>query len=176
MGAWVSYGLGSMNENLPTCVVLPDHRGLGPNGTKNWDAAFLPSSRQGTVIFPNREVPINDLYPAKQGTFITRDSHREGVELINQLGRAHAESRDDDPRLEARIRSYELAARMQLAAPEALDTSDEPEHVLKLYGLDHIPSAYDKEINAREVRIGTRHHDRTHGVSLSPLEIRIRSS
>ncbi len=150
MGAWVSYGLGSMNENLPTFVVLPDHRGLGPNGTKNWDAAFLPSSRQGTVIFPNREVPINDLYPAKQGTFITRDSHREGVELINQLGRAHAEARDDDPRLEARIRSYELAARMQLAAPEALDTSGEPEHVLKLYGLDHIPSAYDKEINARE--------------------------
>ncbi len=150
MGAWVSYGLGSMNENLPTFVVLPDHRGLGPNGTKNWDAAFLPSSRQGTVIFPNREVPINDLYPAKQGTFITRDSHREGVELINQLGRAHAESRYNDPRLEARIRSYELAARMQLAAPEALDTSDEPDHVLKLYGLDHIPSSYDKEINARE--------------------------
>ena len=153
MGAWVSYGLGSMNENLPTFVVLPDHRGLGPNGTKNWDAAFLPSSRQGTVIFPNREVPINDLYPAKQGSFITRDSHREGVELINQLGRAHAEPRHDDPRLEARIRSYELAARMQLAAPEALDTSHEPEHVLKLYGLDHIPTAYDKNINAREETI-----------------------
>ena len=150
MGAWVSYGMGSMNENLPTFVVLPDHRGLAPNGTKNWDAAFLPSSHQGTVIFPSREVPINDLYPAKQGDFISRESDTEGVELINKLGREHARLREADERLEARIRSYELAARMQLAAPEALDITGEPAHVLKLYGLDHIPSSYDKEINAQE--------------------------
>ncbi len=153
MGAWVSYGLRSMNENLPTFVVLPDHRGLASNGTKNWDAAFLPSSKQGTIIFPSQEVPIADLFPAKQGDFITHQSDAEGVALINELGRQHAESRPGDKRLEARIRSYELAASMQLAAPEALDTTGEPEHVLKMYGLDNIPSTFDKEINALEETI-----------------------
>ncbi|MEK6247683.1 MAG: DUF1501 domain-containing protein [Planctomycetales bacterium] len=149
-GAWVSYGLGSLNDNLPTFVVLPDHRGLASNGTKNWDAAFLPSSHQGTVIFPSNEIPIEDLFPAQQGDFITRDSDAEGIDLINEIGRQHAETRHGDQRLEARIRSYELAARMQLAAPEALDTSDEPEHILKMYGIDHIPSEFSKEINAQE--------------------------
>jgi len=150
MGAWISYGLGSMNENLPTFVVMPDHRGLASNGTKNWDAAFLPSHTQGTVVFPGREEPIADLFPAKQADFISKRSDADAVELINRLGRRHAEERASDGRLEARIRSYELAARMQLAAPEALDLSQEPAHIHRLYGLDHTPSEFDKEINARE--------------------------
>lgn len=150
MGSWVSYALGSMNENLPTFVVLPDHRGLASNGTKNWDTAFLPSHYQGTVVYPGREEPIADLFPASQGSYISQASDAEAIELIKTLGRRHAEERQGDGRLEARIRSYELAGRMQLAAPEALDLSQEPAHIHRLYGLDHIPSEFDTEINARE--------------------------
>jgi hypothetical protein len=139
-----------MNENLPTFVVLPDHRGLASNGTKNWDSAFLPSQHQGTVIYPGAENPIADLFPAKQGGFITRKSDADGIALLSRLNREHAANRDDDERLDARIRSYELAARMQLAAPEALDISREPAHVLKMYGLDHGKTSFDKEINAVE--------------------------
>ena len=148
MGCWVSYGLGSMNENLPTFVVLPDHRGLASNGSKNWDSAFLPAQHQGTVIYPGALNPISDLFPAKQGTFITRGSDAAGIAPANQLNRKHAAARPGDDQLDARIRSYELAARMQLAAPEALDLSKEPEHILKMYGLDHGKKAFDKEINA----------------------------
>lgn len=150
MGTWVSYGLGSMNENLPTFVVLPDHRGFASNGTKNWDSAFLPAQHQGTIIRPGSDNPIEDLFPAKQGNFVTADATREGTNLLDSLNRVHAEDRTGDSRLEARIRSYELAARMQLAAPEALDLSKEPAHVLKLYGLDHGQKTWPKEINAPE--------------------------
>jgi hypothetical protein len=62
-GCWVSYGLGSLNDNLPTFVVLPDHRGFASNGVKNWDAAFLPSQHSGTIIFPGTDTPIADLHP-----------------------------------------------------------------------------------------------------------------
>ena len=65
MGAWISYGLGSMNEDLPTFVVLPDHRGLASNGSRNWDSTFLPARHQGTVIFPGQASPISDLFPAR---------------------------------------------------------------------------------------------------------------
>jgi hypothetical protein len=150
MGAWVSYGLGSMNDNLPTFVVFPDHRGMASNGTKNWDAAFLPAQHSGTVIYPGSENPIVDLRPHRSGSYITDASESESQSLLASLNRRHAAQRPGDDRLEARIRSYELAARMQLAAPEALDFSDEPEHILRLYGLDQIPSEFDKEINARE--------------------------
>jgi hypothetical protein len=150
MGSWVSYGLGSMNDNLPTFVVLPDHRGLASNGTKNWDAAFLPAQHSGTVIYPGAATPIADLFPHKRGDFINSASEAAAHSLLNKLNRDHAQERAGDSRLEARIRSYELAAKMQLAAPEALDFSQEPEHILRLYGLDDIPAAFDKEINARE--------------------------
>lgn len=150
-GAWASYGLGSLNENLPAFVVLPDHRGLASNGTKNWDAAFLPSEHQGVTVYPGRETPIADLFPAAPGDFVTPASDADAQDLLAALNRRHAQSRaDDDERLEARIRSYELAARMQMAAPDALDTSGEPQHILKLYGLDSIPSSYPSEINPTE--------------------------
>jgi Protein of unknown function (DUF1501) len=150
MGCWVSYGLGSLNENLPTFVVLPDHRGLASNGTKNWDSAFLPSQHQGTVIYPGSATPIADLFPPKGAGFVTKDGDAAGIEALGRLNRKHAADRPGDERLEARIRSYELAAKMQLAAPEALDVSKEPAHVLKLYGLDHGKSSFDKEINPVE--------------------------
>lgn len=150
MGCWVSYGLGSMNENLPTFVVLPDHRGLASNGSKNWDSSFLPSRHSGTVIYPGADNPIADLHPARQGHYITKESEPPSLALLDRLNRTHAASHPGDDRLESRIRGYELAARMQVAAPEALDLSNEPGHILKLYGLDDPQGNYDKEINERE--------------------------
>jgi hypothetical protein len=149
-GSWVSYALGSLNDNLPTFVVLPDHRGLASNGVKNWDAAFLPSQHQGVTIHPDRRVPINDLFPAAQGGFTTAEGTAAGLALAEQLNRQHQATRADDGRLEARIRSYELAARMQLAAPEALDLSGESASTLKLYGLADAPSTFPAEINPVE--------------------------
>jgi hypothetical protein len=150
MGCWVSYGLGSTNENLPTFVVLPDHRGFASNGPKNWDSAFLPAQHQGTIIYPGRPLPIADLFPGKKADFINRQSEADTQSVLAALNRQHAATREGDGRLDARIRSYELAARMQLAAPEALDISKEPAHILKLYGLDHGVQTFDKEINAIE--------------------------
>jgi len=152
MGCWASYGLGSENENLPTFVVLPDHRGLASNGVKNWDAAFLPSQHSGTMIYPGRDTPIADLFPHKKGDFITRNSEIAAQEALAKLNREHAAARAGDARLDARIRSYELAAKMQLAAPEALDISKEPDHILDLYGVKRNPPTWPKEINADEER------------------------
>lgn len=150
MGAWISYGLGRLTDNLPAFVVLPDHRGLASNGTKNWDAAFLPSQHQGTVIYPGAQPPIADLFPDDRVKFPTRAGDAAGVSLLNRLNREHADSRPGDDRLSGRIKSYELAAKMQLAAPEALDFSSEPREVLRLYGLDHGETTFDKEINPLE--------------------------
>ena len=150
-GSWVSYGLGSMNDNLPSFVVLPDHRGLASNGTKNWDAAFLPAQHQGTVIYPGSETPIVDLFAdPKRGEFISAASERDGGPLLAKLNASHAATRPGDERLEARIRSYELAAKMQLAAPEALDISREPAHILEMYGIRNDVKEWPKNINAEE--------------------------
>ncbi len=148
MGAWITYALGSLNDNLPTFVVLPDHRGYASNGPKNWSSAFLPASTQGTTIFPQRDNPIEDLLP--RSDYVTPASDREGLELLGELNRGYQSQRPDDSRLEARIRSYELAAKMQLSAPEALDLSDEPAHIMNMYGLDRAGSKYPDAINIPE--------------------------
>ena len=150
MGAWASYGLGSMNENLPTFVVLPDHRGYASNGPKNWDSAFLPPQHSGTMIFPGRENPIADLYPGRSADYITRESEAETQSLLAELNARHAGARPGDDRLDARIRSYELAARLQLEAPGALDISGEPKYILERYGIDSSTKQWPGEINARE--------------------------
>ncbi len=148
MGAWISYALGSINDDLPKFVVLPDHRGFASNGPKNWGSAFLPASAQGTAIFPQRENPIEDLYA--KADFVTDSSDRDGLALLNRMNRRFQQVRPEDSRLEARIRSYELAAKMQLSAPEALDISKEPAHILKMYGLDRMGATYPDTINAPE--------------------------
>jgi Protein of unknown function (DUF1501) len=148
-GCWVSYALGSLNENLPTFVVLPDHRGFASNGPKNWDSAFLPAQHQGTAVFPGSDEPVANLR-APRGGYVTPEGDAAGLALLGDLNRGHSADRRGDDRLEARIRSYELAARMQLAAPEALNIANEPAHILKLYGLDHGKSSFDRAINAPE--------------------------
>jgi hypothetical protein len=135
MGAWISYGLGSLNDNLPTFVVLPDPRGYAPNGPANWSAGFLPAAHQGTMVRANDKVPIFDLFPP-ENSGITKESEADVQALLAKLNRDHAKTREGDSRLEARIASYELAARLQKSAPEVLDISKESRATRQLYGLD----------------------------------------
>jgi len=150
MGCWVSYGLGSENQNLPAFVVLPDHRGFASNGTKNWDAAFLPGQHAGVTVFPGRNPPIHDLFPDSRVPAISKNRDEAARHALARLNAESLTQSPGDSRLEARIRSYELAARMQLAAPEALDIGGEPEHILKMYGLDAVPASFPTEINDTE--------------------------
>lgn len=134
-GAWVGYGLGSMNESMPAFVVLPDSRGFPPGGPKNWSNGFLPSMHQGTLVRPTAPQPIYDLFPP-EGSYATPQADADGLALLNGLNQAHAAARPGDSRLDARIQSYELAARLQLSAPEVLDVHNEPDHIRRLYGVD----------------------------------------
>jgi len=124
MGAWVSYGLGSLNDRLPTFVVLPDNRGVPPNGPANWGAGFLPASSQGTTVAVGAKNPISDLFPPANPYF-NAQSERDGLALLNQMNRQHLQQHPGATRLSSRIQAYELAARLQLSAPEVLDISGE---------------------------------------------------
>ncbi len=135
MGSWVSYGLGNLTDNLPSFVVLPDNRGYPPNGPANWGAGFLPASHQGTMVRPTAHPPIFDLFPPAK-SFVTREGDADSLAALNKLNKRHAASRPGDSRLEARINGYELAAKLQLSAPEVLDLSRETEATRRLYGLD----------------------------------------
>ncbi|MFN8942137.1 MAG: DUF1501 domain-containing protein [Acidobacteriota bacterium] len=134
-GAWVSYALGSLNENLPTFVVMPDPRGMPPNGPANWAGGFLPAAHQGTQVRVGQAQPIADL-ERPRGGYVTEASDGEGLALLKQMNRRHLEERPGDTRLEARIASYEMAARLQLSAPEVLGIGQESEATRKLYGID----------------------------------------
>jgi hypothetical protein len=136
MGAWVAHGLGSLTQTLPTFVVLPDPRGFAPNGPANWSAGFLPAAHQGTTIQVGKPTPINDLFPPDSARFITPESDRATLALLRRVNEAHLNQRPDDSRLEARIASYQMAAQMQLSAPEVLDIARESEATRKLYGMD----------------------------------------
>jgi hypothetical protein len=138
MGAWVGYGLGSLNDNLPTFVVIPDDRGYAPNGPANWGAGFLPAAHQGTMLRPGASPPMFDL-TAPQGPFADGDA--DALAALNKLNRTHAASRPGDSRLDARINAYELAAKLQVSAPEVLDLSKETEATKKLYGVDQKETA-----------------------------------
>ena len=146
MGAWVSYGLGRLTDNLPAFVVLPDPRGFPPNGPRNWSAGFLPAEHQGTLLRPSSANPVADLFPPK-GVEKADDDLHQALAAIN---RQHEATRPGDSRLEARIRAYELAARLQLSAPEVLDLAGEPEHILKMYGLDTLDIAVKTEISEEQ--------------------------
>jgi Protein of unknown function (DUF1501) len=140
LGAWVSYGLGSLTDNLPTFVVLPDARGLPYNQKGNFSSGFLPVTHQGTIINSGSPEPIADLKAPESAKFITPDADRDGLALLQKLNREHLAMNDHDSRLDSRIRSYELAAKMQLSAPEAFDVTRESEATQKLYGLDETPT------------------------------------
>jgi hypothetical protein len=132
LGAWVSYGLGTENQNLPAYVVLDDPLGLPVNGIDNWTSGYLPPSYQGTR-FRATGAPVLDLKPDFQEPASVTTLERD---LIGRLDRLHESRRPDRPQLAARISTYELAARMQLAATDALDLSQETKETLQLYGID----------------------------------------
>jgi hypothetical protein len=136
MGAWLSYGLGRLTDELPTFVVLPDPRGLPYNAQGNFSAGFLPVLHQGTIIRPTGPTPIADLKPPASAKYITPAGEAEGRAILREMNREHADRHPGDSRLEARISAYELAAKMQLAAPPALDLSREAAAVRDQYGLD----------------------------------------
>jgi len=136
MGAWMSYGLGRLTDNLPTFVVLPDPKGLPYNAQGNFSAGFLPVLHQGTIIRPTNPTPIADLHPPESAKYITQKSEEDGRAVLEQMNREHATIHPGDSRLYARISAYELAAKMQLAAPEALDLRRETKAVHTLYGID----------------------------------------
>jgi len=135
-GSWVSYALGSEVNNLPTFVVLPDPKGLPYNQKGNFSSGFLPVTHQGTLINGSAPVPIADLSPPTNESYITPSADRDGLQLLDRFNRAHLLANPADTRLEARIRAYELAARMQVSAPEVFDLRGETEATRKLYGLD----------------------------------------
>ena len=132
LGAWVSYGLGSENRNLPGFVVLLDNERTPPGGTRVWGTGFMPATYQGTKLQGAGE-PILHLAPPKG---VSEQRQAAKLSFINQLNRRHLSARLDDGELEARIASYELAYRMQSHAPEAVDLSQETAETQELYGLN----------------------------------------
>lgn len=136
MGSWISYALGSLADNLPAFVVLPDSRGLPYNSKGSFASGFLPVTHQGVVIRATAPRPIEHLHPPESAKFITAESEREGLALLDQINRQHAAEWEGDSRLSARIAAYELAAKMQLSAARVLDLSGESESTRNLYGID----------------------------------------
>lgn len=148
LGAWTSYALGRECDNLPSFVVLPDTKGLPYNQRGNFSAGFLPVSHQGTVIQTATAAPpgsapggpggflLHDLTAPPSARYITPAADRDGLGLLQGLNRRHLGTRPDDSRLEARILAYELAARMQLSAPEVFGLEGETAATRRLYGLD----------------------------------------
>ncbi len=133
LGAWVHYGLGSANQNLPAFVVMCDSTGRPVNGPRNWGSGFMPASHQGVRIDGNSDEPIADLNPPK-GYGPSRRERK--LALLQRFNEGHVVGREYQSELEARIRSYELAFRMQAQAPEAVDLSQESAATQSLYGLD----------------------------------------
>ncbi len=137
IGSWVSYGLGTHNQNLPAYVVLDDPKGLPINGISNWQSAWLPPIYQGTR-FRSEGPPVLNLEPRHEIPTPLVVAERN---LVRRLDEAHRKHRPYQPELDARISSYELAARMQLAASDALDLNRESDATREAYGLNEPATA-----------------------------------
>ncbi len=136
VGSWLTYGLGTENENLPGYVIFTDHRGGPINGAPNWGNGFMPAAHQGTQFRATGD-PIVDLKPPKE---MTPARQRRWLDLLQSFNREHLEQNPNDTELSARIQSYELAYRMQTHATDAIDIRKESEAVRRLYGLDQEPT------------------------------------
>ncbi len=132
LGAWFSYAMGSVRENLPFYVVLPDPRGIPAGGVANWGPGFLPAATQATLFRPE-DPPVANLHPTSRRS---PEEQREALELIGRLNGDFSRAHPGDTELEARVRAYELAGRMQVSVPEAVDLSAESAETRELYGLD----------------------------------------
>ncbi len=130
-GAWMSYALGSANDNLPTYVAIPDIRGEPPNGKANWSNGFLPARHQ--AIMMSAQQPIRNL---ARPEVVSADEERASRKLLEKLNKKHADANPGQSDLQARISAYELAARMQLSAPEVSNLASESTATHKMYGTD----------------------------------------
>jgi hypothetical protein len=133
VGSWVTYGLGSENQDLPAFIVLPDPGGGLKGGPPAWGSGYLPATFQGTPM-RSGEAPILNIRPPMR---VTSQAQGETLHLVQQFNRHHSRLRDQDDQLAARIAAYELAFRMQAAAPQLVDLREESEETLRLYGMDH---------------------------------------
>ena len=134
VGSWVTYGLGSENENLPAFVVMSDplNRGLPKGHAANWSSGFLPGAYQGTWVRSKGD-PIPNL---KRTSDVSDQQQRAQLDLIGKINNEHHKNHPHEKELTARIRSFELAYRMQQEAPECFEIDSEPEHIKSLYGLN----------------------------------------
>ena len=144
-GSWVTYGLGSENQNLPGFIVLcPD--GLPTQGNQNWRSAFLPGAFQATQI-DTRETQIDKLIENIRNNVTSPVAQRKQLDLLAELNRGYQQQRQNDGLLEARVQSFELAYRMQMEADDAFDLSKEPAHIHEMYG---------EGVQARQMMIARR--------------------
>jgi hypothetical protein len=141
LGSWVTYALGSENQNLPSYVAIPDPRGVPQNGSNNWGPGFLPTAFQGTTL--SFKEPVRHLIPPG----IASSADLASRSLLQKMNARHLEQHPGDGKLAARIASYELAARMQLEATEAFDISKEPDSIRRMYG---------EGVEARQILIARR--------------------
>ena len=133
LGSWVTYGLGTINQNLPGFVVMLDPRGGPTSGAPNWASGYMPAAYQGTVL-RTTDPPILNL---KLPPGMSQTQQRADVDLINAFNQEHAQARSGYSELSARIASYELAYNLQMEAPEALDLSGESSETIEMYAVDH---------------------------------------
>jgi hypothetical protein len=141
MGAWVTYGLGTENQNLPAFVVLPDFRSLPFSGSQQWGPGFLPASYQGTVLRWKGD-PILDLKPPSE---VTPKAVESEMELLRSYNQEFLERHFTNPDLQGRMQSYELAYRMQAEVPGVLDIAGEPEATREMYGMnDPVTESFGK--------------------------------
>jgi hypothetical protein len=133
MGAWALYGLGSMNENLPGYISLRPNGGMPVGGTLNWGSAFLPGDLQATSI--NTSSPtVDGMIPNIRNDYFSTKEQRRELDLVQKLNGIHSKNLQQDPQLEARIKSFEMAYRMQMEATDAFDINKEPQNIRTLYG------------------------------------------
>ncbi|MBM4058328.1 MAG: DUF1501 domain-containing protein, partial [Planctomycetes bacterium] len=164
---WISYGLGSPAANLPGYVVIQDPRGTPVNGAAVWGNGYLPATYQGTLLRPTG-APILDL---ERPADTTAEGQQRQLELLRWLDERHRDARPEPDDLDARIRAYELAFRMQQAAPELVDLSGETAETTALYGLDRPQAAgFGRQclLARRLVERGVRFTLLVHGVQITP--------
>ena len=151
MGAWVTYALGTENQSLPAYVAILNPAGLPVDGARNWSSGWMPPLFQGMPVRAAKTSPILNLDPR-----IAADPARARLDFLQELNRRHRQGREDNLELEARISNFELAARMQLAATDALDVTTESAATHQLYGLDKP----ETEVYGRELLLARRLSER----------------
>ena len=165
VGSWVNYGLGTVNQNMPGYLVIQDPRGAPVNGAAVWANGYLPAAYQGALLRPQGSPILNLNRPDG----ISKERQRAELDAIHWLNNKHLKTRPGATELEARISSYELAYRMQTAAPDLIDISSEPAHVLEMYGLNEKETAgFGKQclMARRFVESGVRYTLLIHGVQI----------